>query len=226
MAVLIKFEKSSSYAPLRLSNIPIVLGRSSKAGFQLQDGMCSGQHISLQLSPEGHVVVTDLNSTNGTYINETLISTTANLYIGDTVRIGDTKFFLDDSSLTAKEKSALLPGSNNTSLTSSGPPLKKDEKSSPDILQRGDSDVDLEIDVPANTSHKLAMVKNKDSDEALFELGESSGNTDMIKLDKFQSARKKAATTRAKTTKHSKPVKKQKPPGFLSKIKSLFGKND
>ncbi len=247
MTVFIKFENSDSYAPLRLSTIPVVLGRSSKAGLQVQDSMCSGQHMSLQLTKEGDVVVSDLNSTNGTYINETLISMAAKLYVGDIVRIGDTKFFIDDSSLTPKEKSILASSGNKTSFTSIGLPkdsdeafsaakaarrkavglpTEVDEKSSPDIIKLDDTDDELGIDTPAKPTQKLAMVSNQDSDEALFEMGESSGNTKMIKLDKIQPAKKKAATARAKTTKYTKGVKKEKPAGFLSKVKSIFGKDD
>ncbi|PIP91114.1 MAG: hypothetical protein COW01_01190 [Bdellovibrionales bacterium CG12_big_fil_rev_8_21_14_0_65_38_15] len=248
MAVFIKFENSHTYAPLRLSTIPVVLGRSSKAGLQLQDSMCSGQHMSLQISPEGYVIVSDLNSTNGTYINETLISMAAKLYIGDIVRVGDTKFYIDESSLTPKEKSVLVSNSNKTSFTTIGLPKENDdafsaaksarrkamglpdqvdEKSTPDLIKLDDDDDELGIDIPAKPNQKLAMVSNEDSDEALFELGESSGNTKMIKLDNFKSVKKKTGTTISKTSKVAKGLKKQKPTsGFLSKVKSLFGKDD
>lgn len=246
MAVFIKFENSDTYAPLRLSAIPAILGRSSKAALQLEDSMCSGQHMSLQLSPEGYVIVTDLNSTNGTYINETLISMAAKLYVGDIVRIGDTKFFIDDASLTPKEKSLLVSNSNKTSFTSIGLPKDNDdafsaaktarrkamglpsqveEKSSPDIIML-DEDDELGIDVKVKPSEKLAMVTNEDGDEALFELGESSGQTKMIKLDKVQPVKKKTSVNKGKTTRVTRGLKKEKPSGFLSKVKSLFGKDD
>tara|TARA_R110000868_G_scaffold100129_2_gene275443 strand:+ start:3426 stop:4202 length:777 start_codon:yes stop_codon:yes gene_type:complete len=117
MAILIVFENSSTYAPLRLTSRPIVLGRSSKADLQLSDSMCSGQHISLQLAPDGNIILSDLNSTNGTYINETLITTASRLFIDDVVRIGDTRFSIDKSSLTSKERQVLTSNSNKTSFT-------------------------------------------------------------------------------------------------------------
>lgn len=249
MAVFINFENSDTYAPLRLSSIPVILGRSSKSGLQLQDSMCSGQHMSLHLSPEGHVIVSDLNSTNGTYINETLISMAAKLFVGDIVRIGDTKFFIDESSLTPKEKNVLVSSSNKTSFTTIGLPSDSDnaftaaklarrkalgleEKSQseaePDIIKLDHSDEDLGIEKPKKPekpSQKLAQVSNEDSDEALFELGESSGNTKMIKLDKIQPARKKVSSSKVKSAKLTKGLKKEKSAGFLSKVKGLF-KND
>tara|TARA_R110000868_G_scaffold100128_3_gene275375 strand:+ start:5198 stop:6010 length:813 start_codon:yes stop_codon:yes gene_type:complete len=117
MAILIVFENSGTYEPLRLTSRPLILGRSSKANLQLSDSMCSGQHASLQLAPDGNIILSDLNSTNGTYVNETLITTASRIFIDDVVRIGDTRFSIDKSSLSPKERQILTSNSNKTSFT-------------------------------------------------------------------------------------------------------------
>ena len=117
MAILIVFENSSTYEPLRLTSRPLILGRSSKANLQLSDSMCSGQHASLQLAPDGNIILSDLNSTNGTYVNETLITTASRIFIDDIVRIGDTRFSIDKSSLSPRERQVLTSNSNKTSFT-------------------------------------------------------------------------------------------------------------
>lgn len=117
MAILIVFENSGTYEPLRLTSRPIILGRSSKANLQLSDSMCSGQHASLQLAPDGNIILSDLNSTNGTYVNETLITTASRIFIDDVVRIGDTRFSIDKNSLSSRERQVLTSNSNKTSFT-------------------------------------------------------------------------------------------------------------
>lgn len=117
MSIMIIFEDSDTYAAVRLTSRPLILGRSSKAGVQLADGMCSGQHASLHLAQDGNVILTDLDSTNGTYINETLISTASRLFVEDEVRIGDTRLTIDKSSLTPRERQVLTSNSNKTSFT-------------------------------------------------------------------------------------------------------------
>ncbi len=239
MAVLITFEDSGTYAPIRLSSIPMILGRSSKAGLKLNDGMCSGQHVSIQLAADGNVIVTDLSSTNGTYINETLVSMASKLFVGDVVRIGDTKFSIDESSLTPKEKSVLVSDTNKTSFTTIGLPSDSNEafdnakKARLKATGRKDeakennevSEIVIDdLDSPPKND-KLAMVTNDENDEAMFELGESSGKTKMIKLDKIQPSRKKAPPKKAGAHAKKKSLEKESSGGFMSKVKGLFNKD-
>jgi len=57
----------------------------------LEDPFASGQHA--RLAPQGGVmVIEDLGSTNGTYLNEELLSGPQPLHPGDRIRIGDSSF--------------------------------------------------------------------------------------------------------------------------------------
>jgi hypothetical protein len=66
------------------------LGRGD-VEIRLDDPFASSRHA--RISREGHVVVIeDLGSTNGTYLNEEPLSGPAPLHPGDRIRIGDSEF--------------------------------------------------------------------------------------------------------------------------------------
>jgi hypothetical protein len=68
-----------------------VLGRGDQADIQLDDAFASGQHA--RLMPHGEVIVLeDLGSTNGTYLNGEPVRGPQPLHDGDTIRIGDSEF--------------------------------------------------------------------------------------------------------------------------------------
>jgi hypothetical protein len=69
----------------------IVLGRGERAEIRLQDPFASSRHA--RVYEQGNIVVIeDLGSTNGTYLNEELLETPRPLHPGDRVRIGDSEF--------------------------------------------------------------------------------------------------------------------------------------
>jgi hypothetical protein len=72
-----------------------VMGRGDQAEIRLEDPFASSKHARL-LRQGGIVVLEDLGSTNGTYLNEELVTGPQPLHRGDRVRIGDSEFtFLD-----------------------------------------------------------------------------------------------------------------------------------
>jgi pSer/pThr/pTyr-binding forkhead associated (FHA) protein len=69
----------------------IVLGRGERAAIRLEDPFASSRHA--RIYEQGNVIVIeDLGSTNGTYLNEELLETQRPLHPGDRVRIGDSEF--------------------------------------------------------------------------------------------------------------------------------------
>ncbi|HLM86204.1 MAG TPA: FHA domain-containing protein [Solirubrobacteraceae bacterium] len=69
----------------------LVLGRGDRAAIRLEDPFASSRHA--RVYEQGNVVVIeDLESTNGTYLNEELLQTPRPLYPGDRVRIGESEF--------------------------------------------------------------------------------------------------------------------------------------
>jgi pSer/pThr/pTyr-binding forkhead associated (FHA) protein len=80
-------ETGSSY---EIPNQGATLGRGD-VEIRLDDPFASAQHARISL--EGHVVVIeDLGSTNGTYLNEEPVSGPQPLHPGDRIRIGDSEF--------------------------------------------------------------------------------------------------------------------------------------
>ena len=68
-----------------------VLGRGEQADIRLEDTFASTQHA--RLAPHGDVMVLeDLGSTNGTYLNEEPLRGPQPLHPGDKIRIGDSSF--------------------------------------------------------------------------------------------------------------------------------------
>jgi pSer/pThr/pTyr-binding forkhead associated (FHA) protein len=69
----------------------IVLGRGDRAEIRLEDPFASARHA--RVYEQGNIVVIeDLDSTNGTYLNEELLQTPRPLHPGDRVRIGESEF--------------------------------------------------------------------------------------------------------------------------------------
>lgn len=68
-----------------------LLGRAQDADIRLEDEFSSSRHA--RLVPHGDVLVLeDLGSTNGTYLNGEAVSGPQPLHDGDRIRIGDSEF--------------------------------------------------------------------------------------------------------------------------------------
>ena len=71
-----------------------MLGRGDGADIRLEDAFASSRHA--RLVPEGDVIVLeDLGSTNGTYLNGEPLRGPQPLHVGDRIRIGDSEFSFD-----------------------------------------------------------------------------------------------------------------------------------
>jgi hypothetical protein len=72
-----------------------VLGRGDGAEIRLEDSFASSRHA--KLTRQGSVIVIeDLGSTNGTYLNDELLAGPQPLHPGDRIRIGDSEFTYED----------------------------------------------------------------------------------------------------------------------------------
>ena len=90
-------ERAPGHAPGMIYDIGdgAVLGRGDAAEIRLEDPFASSRHAQLILQA-GTVVLEDLGSTNGTYLNEELLQGPAPLHNGDRVRIGDSEFTYEE----------------------------------------------------------------------------------------------------------------------------------
>jgi hypothetical protein len=67
------------------------IGRSAEADVRIEDRYASGLHARI-FSRDGRSYIEDMNSTNGTLLNDASLRGEAELIDGDVVRIGDTQF--------------------------------------------------------------------------------------------------------------------------------------
>jgi hypothetical protein len=73
----------------------LVLGRGDRAEIRLEDPFASSRHARVY-EQAGALVLEDLGSTNGTYLNEELLDTTPRpLHPGDHLRIGESEFVFE-----------------------------------------------------------------------------------------------------------------------------------
>ncbi len=73
----------------------LVLGRGDHAEIRLEDPFASSRHAHIY-AQAGTLVLEDLGSTNGTYLNEELLDTTPRpLHPGDHLRIGESEFVFE-----------------------------------------------------------------------------------------------------------------------------------
>ena len=70
------------------------IGRSAEADVRIEDRYASGVHARI-FTRDGRTYIEDMNSTNGTLLNDATLAGEAELIDGDVVRIGDTEFRLE-----------------------------------------------------------------------------------------------------------------------------------
>lgn len=102
----------------RLTSSSYVIGRGSEVDIRLDDDGVSRQHAKIVLLPEGGVLLKDLRSTNGTYVNAQPIDTCA-LEDGDRIRIGAgtcLQFTLEDD-IEANVREHLYSAATRDALT-------------------------------------------------------------------------------------------------------------
>lgn len=78
---------------IKLSDKPLLIGRSPDADLRIQDDYTSTRHARL-LKWNDTWMVQDLDSTNGTYVNDERVSQPVEIRRGTVVRIGTTTFEL------------------------------------------------------------------------------------------------------------------------------------
>jgi pSer/pThr/pTyr-binding forkhead associated (FHA) protein len=92
--------------------IPVTIGREEGNGLRLNDERVSRFHAKVQVE-DGDIILTDLDSTNGTRVNGTAVQI-RRLRPGDQVAIGRSMLLFGTMEEIAARKAAVVPASNNT----------------------------------------------------------------------------------------------------------------
>lgn len=190
MAVILIIKEPDNKIKLKLPYKAITLGRSSKADVKINDSQMSSKHCSIHLSRDNTLIVKDLGSTNGTYINGSR-SNMARIYIGDMVSVGNTKIQIDKSKLTKKEEKDLF-NNDRTSIRFIDNPDDKsksinrnffDESLNEDALKKkveeDDSHISVDFNMPnakEDLEKKLKQIQRPKSKPIAKEEKEDSEN--------------------------------------------------
>ena len=79
-----------------VGNTPLTMGRATSNNVQIADGQASRQHAEIRYENGRHIVA-DLNSTNGTLVNDQRITGSQHLNHGDIITVGSTEFRYESS---------------------------------------------------------------------------------------------------------------------------------
>jgi pSer/pThr/pTyr-binding forkhead associated (FHA) protein len=129
MAIILIIKEKDKRHEVTLEDQAFVIGRSRKSDLKINDAKMSGRHCSIKLSG-GRAFIKDLESTNGTYINNKKVQQSP-LYIDDVVKVGDTTLFLNKKKMNAGEQ-ALHTSSSRDAMNQR---LSEDQSTSSQIQQ-------------------------------------------------------------------------------------------
>jgi len=102
MAIYLQIIEDNNAQHVRIGARPIFIGRSSKCHVTINDNMVSGKHIAIKVNSDSHVVIKDLDTTNGTYLNGNKIDESL-LYLDDFIQVGLVKMSLVPKEMTSQE---------------------------------------------------------------------------------------------------------------------------
>ena len=146
------------------------VGRVDDNTFQIADGSVSSHHAEILLRGSD-IVIKDLNSTNGTFLNNEKVTEVV-LKPGQTLRFGQVELKIDDGNpVTAP---ASVPGHVSPPSPASAPlPQKKQTEASTMVMPRGVSLTDLEHGAsrPAGFDTNTAFSKKKNKVNLYFLIG-------------------------------------------------------
>jgi len=106
MAIFLIIEEKDSVRSVEMTGEQLIIGRSQKADIIVADGLCSGLHCSVGIH-EGMIMVKDLGSKNGTWVNGTKTIQNHQLLIGDKIEIPGAKISINEEKLNEMEREQL-----------------------------------------------------------------------------------------------------------------------
>jgi pSer/pThr/pTyr-binding forkhead associated (FHA) protein len=252
MAIVLLIQHREKVSKLPMTNKTVTFGRSSKSDVTIKDKMMSGQHFSITLTKNEILTIKDLESTNGTYLNGSTI-TSSKLFIGDQVTVGETSIQIDVSSLN-KQETKYFTNEERTTVRFIKPPkgqktlsIKRDiyeefsEEEAPkkEAIEKPSNktpDISINFSAEGSVTEKpkdedvtvSEVIKGDDVDIENIDKGEykETGETKFIKLDKETLTQKKHKASRARggTGVHTEKKRKKRKIKKKQKKKSLIQK--
>ena len=107
------FNTNTSVELCDINSFPLVLGRSDSADRPIPDPSVSRRHACIILNNHESLLIEDLGSSNGNFVNRNRIETPTRIHHGDTLHIGDAEIRLIDRTQigsASAQQAALDPG--------------------------------------------------------------------------------------------------------------------
>ena len=95
---------------LPLGSLPLIIGRDPACDLVLTDQSVSSRHLQVRAMPTGGIEVTDLHSTNGTWLAGRMINGATQVGQGERVVVGTTAFHVEAAHPPATQIVAPPPG--------------------------------------------------------------------------------------------------------------------
>ncbi len=215
MAIFLIIKENNEEERVRLTTRPYLIGRSSKCHKTLVDNMVSGRHLAVKINDDHRVVIKDLETTNGTYLNGSKISESF-LYLDDFIQVGKVTMELDDSEMSAKELGLHQRDYERTNVT---------------FVKMGaqvEGVDDMEEDEFGQLKQKNLLAKIRQKKSLDNEEQTKATKIDDSKNDLLQEASIKMKQEKVKKKKKVKKPKKdvsEKEESLVGKLKGLFKKD-
>lgn len=227
VSIFLNIKENGETRRVHLGITATLVGRANGCHIQLVDGMTSSKHLAVKIGKDGKAVVKDLDSTNGTYINDYRIAESY-LYLDDEIKIGNVIMWLDPASMSPKEKELHTRDGQKTSITFiklkeyeqqlDGSQFRnirpqQEEKLTQTKTQKGEPVIN-------NLSHRAKDIANQKVNielgvDNIIDMDESTGQTKMIKVEKKEIKKKSGK---------AKKAPQEEKESFADKIINLFKK--
>lgn len=138
---------------ISLRRFPATVGRHTECSLRVSSRLVSREHCEISTSPAG-VVVRDLNSSNGTFVNGTRIIRETTLQPGDLLEVGPVKFQVEYQVPVSGEETIMDSSRQGDETLSERPPRRTPQETaevhhSPDgEIDEGDTAVDQRYFLP------------------------------------------------------------------------------
>lgn len=113
--------RSGSKGPLKLGDTITTIGRQEDCQLRINSSQVSRKHCQI-FEKKGHLLVKDLGSSNGTFVNGKKVQDQKVLEPGDELTIGQVKFRVERVKPTTGERPSGVPSPGDTSIAAAAAP--------------------------------------------------------------------------------------------------------
>jgi pSer/pThr/pTyr-binding forkhead associated (FHA) protein len=107
--VLLVLSTNSFGRSFVVDSLPIIVGRHEECDMQIEDPYMSNRHFRLDAEEDGTATITDLHSSNFTYLNERRLTESTTICYGDRIVAGETilRLFMEEKLKIDRRKKSL-----------------------------------------------------------------------------------------------------------------------